>query len=280
MRKKNIILIAIALVVVVVCILAAVIGFGINKEDDEDNDKKAPVELSDSTLAEDETESKEENVDVETEPPKENDTEEESQESSDETVDEGTESETTNDSTQENSTEEESTEEMTEEQTTIEVETTEQTTVSEEELNRLSYEYMMVDGKSVYVEYNERLLELFNCINAERKKAGKSELEFSRDICFVACARASQIAYEKDFDSDGMEYYELMEQNGISFSKAVENIAAGHNQAESVVAGDDASWKTSITHYENMVSDEYTKVGVGVDYSDTLGYIWVAIFSN
>ncbi len=268
MKKKNIILIAIAIAVIVICILAVVIGFGLSDKKDDDDDEKKPVQVS-QELSDESEEEKEKYPDVE---PDGSASEEETEEKTETEVETETETESETEGESETSTEVE-TEAITEKET-------EEQTVSKEPMNRLSYEYMIIDGKSVYIEYNEKIMELFENINVERKKKGISALTFDKNVSYIASARASQIAYECDFESDGLQYYELMKQYGINFSKAVENIAAGHAEAKSVVSGNDSSWKTSQTHYENMLSEDYSKVGVGVDYSEELGYIWVAIFSN
>jgi len=317
MKKKNIILIGIVFVVVIVCILAAVIGFGLNdeKEDDDKDTVRLTQSASDDTKAdktEDETtkEDESENTDDEETTDSEGNESESNEADDEETGDEETSDEetsdedasdedasdeeattkkvTTDDITTEATTSEKSTEADTDEATTEETTTggdltQEETTAAivDKELDRLSYEYMMIDGKSVYSEYSVKITELYNSINEERARAGAPKLVFDTDVSYIACARASQLAFEKTVESSSkVKYYDLMSKSGIQFSKAVENTAAGHSSSSQVVSGDDTSWKTSTRHYDNMISDEYTRVGVGVDYSEVMGYVWVAIFLN
>ena len=108
-------------------------------------------------------------------------------------------------------------------------------------------------------------------------------LRLDEELCYIACGRASEMAYTKEISEvrpDGTHFYDLMKKAGISFNRTVENIAAGYDNAGSVVSGNDNSWKTSSRHYENLINSQYKRVGVGVDYSETYGYIWVAIFSD
>lgn len=256
MKKKNIVLLAILLIVVVICILAVVIRFVIN--DDGDKKDKKPVKLSENLLEEETTtdEADEKSTTVK-----------ESEEDTTSAVSKETESDTTY------VVEQETTEDTTETDTTKQEEI--------QELNRYSYEYMIIDGKSVYLEFNSKLMDLYESINKARLEAGVPQLTFDKEISYIACAKASQISYENVVENNQkMQYYEFMKMSKVVFTKAAENTAAGYGTAEDVVSGNSTSWKTSERHYQNLISVDYTRVGVGVDYSETMGYIWVAIFSN
>ncbi len=270
MKLKNIVLVIIVVVVVIICILGAVIGFGLN--DEPKDNEKASVKLS-----QDLPDNDEDDADISSEETTENVTGESKNETtSQETTSKQKETEEETTTTKQKETETETT---TSAQNYAEADTT--TAVQAERLDRWSYEYMMIDGRSVYSEYNVKLMELYDSINKERINAGKSALAFDAQISYIACARASLLVYEDAIeDSSNTKYYEFMKNSGITFSLAAENIAAGHESAGQVVSGSDTSWKTSTTHYDNMISDKYTKVGVGVDYSESMGYVWVAIFSN
>ena len=278
MKKKNIILIGIVVIVVIICILGVIIGFGINDEP-KDNDKDS-VKLSQDLLGNDEDKesegsSKDEKDETESadDESTEETTEDITKEATEQTTSEATSQETTSNQTEKEEVTTTSVQTEKEEETTTQAQT--------EKLDRWSYEYMIIDGKSVYAEYNTKIMEMYDSINKERISAGKSALIFDTEISYIACARASQVAYENVIEGSlEVKYYELMQKSGIVFSKAVENIAAGHESAKAVVSGNDTSWKTSTIHYDNMISDKYKKVGVGVDYSDNMGYVWVAIFSN
>ncbi len=272
MKKKNIILISIVFITVVVCILAAVIGFGLN--DEKKDDDKDTVNLSQNISDDKKEDSKEETKETTKDKEDEKETEKESEEETDQLIVE----ETTEKASEEMTTEKASEEETTSEEA-VEEETTEMVTTKP--FDRMSYEYMMIDGESVYAEFNEKLMELYDSINQIRSDVGVPKLTFDTMVSYIACARASQIAFEKTIENNqNLKYYDLMQKSGIQFSKAVENTAAGYEDATELVLGDGTSWKTSTKHYENMISDKYTKVGVGVDYSETMGYVWVAIFLN
>ncbi len=275
MKKKNIILVGIVAVIVVICILGVVIGFGLSD--------KSNGHRTSNRISEDMQEETSKDKSDEKESSSEGGTEEETV-SEKVTIEETTAETTTEEviteetTTKEVTTEESTTEEITTEQPTTEQSTTEQVT---EDLNRLSYNYMLIDGQTIYEEYNVKIIELYNAINAERARVGVGELALDVNVSYIACARASLISYESAIaGTEEIKYYDLMNQSGINFSQAFENTAAGHSVAKDVVSGNDTSWKTSEKHYENMISSKYTRVGVGVDYSETMGYVWVAIFLN
>lgn len=279
MKKKNIILLFIVFFVVIICILAVVIGFGLSDRKKDDDNKKNQVNLSQEEPDKESDEESDEKTSETDETTKDETGESDEQETTTEEL--TTEEETT--TVQEITTEETTSEEDAVDETTSSVETPKETetVIVKDDITRYSYEYMMIDGQSVYKEYNAKLVELYNCINAQRVKNGLPQLVFDEEISYIACARASQLAYENVMESNQtVKYYDLMKQSGISFSKAAENTAAGHESAKEVVSGDITSWKTSQKHYDNIISVNYTRVGVGVDYSDTMGYVWVAIFSN
>ena len=285
MKKKNIILLCVALIVVIICVLAVIIGYGSKAKNDLDDDEVESTEYKDS-------EDDEDSVDDESSEDK---ATEESGESMEENSSDETESDAdmetevimdTGDSKETQTTQETSKDETVEEETTKEIETEVATTVppkqeTQKPLDRFSYEYMLIDGKTIYTEYNEKIMQLYESINAERRANGKPELMFDKKISFVACAMASQVVYKSCVDGGGeVLYYDMMKNMGISFTKTVENMAAGHTLAKDVVSGSYGSWKTSQKHYNNVISTDYTRVGVGVDYSESMGYVWVAIFSN
>lgn len=281
MKKKNIILLCIAIIVVIICVLAVFIGYGSKNKDDPDDDEVEVTEYKDSD---------DESVDDESDKATEESGEAIEENSSDETEsDADMETEVIMDTDETEGTQEtqESSEtEKEEEETTKEIESEVATTKPSEPetqkpLDRFSYEYMLIDGKTLYTEYNVKIMQLYESINAERRAAGKKELIFDKNISYVACAMASQAAYKANVDGGGeVMYYDMMKNIGISFTKTVENLAAGQETAKDVVSGVEGSWKTSKKHYNNVLSTDYTRVGVGVDYSESLGYVWVAIFSN
>jgi len=64
-----------------------------------------------------------------------------------------------------------------------------------------------------------------------------------------------------------------MQNAGITYKVAGENIA-GNNSVENALK----SWLASEEHKTNILSNAYNYIGIGVEPSDTYGYVIVAMF--
>ncbi len=76
------------------------------------------------------------------------------------------------------------------------------------------------------------------------------------------------------FSHDSPTYgspFDMMEEYGVSYRTAGENIAKGQSSAEEVVDG----WMNSPGHRENMLSDDFTHIGVGYVEEE---HIWTQQF--
>lgn len=99
--------------------------------------------------------------------------------------------------------------------------------------------------------------------NAERLKAGEVSLIESTTLDRVARAKAEHMS-ENDYWShiapDGTTPWYFFEQEGYTYLYAGENLARGFNTSAGVVEG----WMNSPGHKRNMLSVNYTEVGVAV----------------
>lgn len=106
---------------------------------------------------------------------------------------------------------------------------------------------------------SDRVVEL---TNAERAAAGCAALTVNNTLATVAQDHAVDMG-ENDFFShsslDGRSPFDRMRAAGYRFSAAAENIAAGYQTPESVVAG----WMASSGHRANILNCNYTQIGVG-----------------
>lgn len=135
------------------------------------------------------------------------------------------------------------------------------------------------DSNSVnYMGYYQEVVNLVNQIRAE---AGIGPLTLDTTLCNAASMRALEMDYANYFEharADGRDCFSVMSYYGCSYSAAGENIAAGYGSPAAVVEG----WKNSPGHYANMISADFTKLGVG--YCNTgvgeSGHYWVQLFSN
>lgn len=112
-------------------------------------------------------------------------------------------------------------------------------------------------------------------VNAARRDAGLSELELDADLCAVAQARAQEIAQSFSHTRpDGSSCFTILEEFGISYRAAGENIAMGQRTPEEVMDG----WMNSSGHRANILNGTFTSIGVGY-YVDGAGAAhWVQIF--
>lgn len=112
-------------------------------------------------------------------------------------------------------------------------------------------------------------------VNAARQDAGLSELELDADLCAAAQARAQEIAQSFSHTRpDGSSCFTVLEEFGISYRAAGENIAMGQRTPEEVMDG----WMNSSGHRANILNGTFTSIGVGY-YVDGAGAAhWVQIF--
>ena len=112
-------------------------------------------------------------------------------------------------------------------------------------------------------------------VNAARQDAGLSELELDADLCAAAQARAQEIAQSFSHTRpDGSSCFTILEEFGVSYRAAGENIAMGQRTPEEVTDG----WMNSSGHRANILNGTFTSIGVGY-YVDGAGAAhWVQIF--
>lgn len=135
-------------------------------------------------------------------------------------------------------------------------------------------------------QYSSWINQVFKNVNAYRQEANnnsvdnitsRSNLSLSEDLCVAACARAVEMAYSSKFSHtrpNGSKCYSILKEMNISYSTAGENIAYGYSSADSASEG----WKNSAGHYSNMISPDFSKIGIGVFKLEET-YYWVQLFN-
>ena len=112
-------------------------------------------------------------------------------------------------------------------------------------------------------------------VNAARQDAGLSELELDADLCAAAQARAREIAQSFSHTRpDGSSCFTILEEFGISYRAAGENIAMGQRTPEEVMDG----WMNSSGHRANILNGTFTSIGVGYYVGGAGAAHWVQIF--
>lgn len=120
--------------------------------------------------------------------------------------------------------------------------------------------------------------EVFDLVNQIRAENGLEP--FVYNVTLAETARAhSQDMIDRNFFShtnpDGEDPFERMRDNGLSFSMAAENIAAGQRTPEEVVN----SWMNSEGHRANILGG-CEELGVGLALGGSYGYYWTQCFAT
>ncbi len=122
-------------------------------------------------------------------------------------------------------------------------------------------------------------------INAVRERHGLRHLRADPRLAAAARRHAADMAERDFFDHrtpDGAGLAARIVQAGYGYAHVAENIAAGHERAQEVVA----SWMLSDGHRRNLLNAEVVDAGIGyVDAPDDGGRVryrhyWVAIFGR
>lgn len=107
--------------------------------------------------------------------------------------------------------------------------------------------------------YEAKVVEL---VNAERAKHGLSPLTLDAELCQKARVKSQDMAENNYFSHTSPTYgspFDMMKKLGITYRSAGENIAMGYATPEAVVR----AWMNSEGHRANILSEKYTRLGVG-----------------
>ena len=118
--------------------------------------------------------------------------------------------------------------------------------------------------------------EVLRLVNIERKSRGLSELTSDDKLDKAAAKRAKELTSLYSHDRpDGSDCFTILDEFGISYFMAAENIAAGHATPKEVVD----AWMNSPGHRANILTPGLKKLGVGYTTSnDRYGHYWVQLF--
>lgn len=113
--------------------------------------------------------------------------------------------------------------------------------------------------------------------NQERTQRGLSKLKVDKELSNMAGAKAKDMKDNGYFDHNSPTYgspFDMMDQFGISYTSAAENIAAGQSTPQEVVDG----WMNSSGHRANILNENYTYIGIGHVEGGSSGHYWVQEF--
>ncbi|MCF6138448.1 SafA/ExsA family spore coat assembly protein [Pseudalkalibacillus berkeleyi] len=114
-------------------------------------------------------------------------------------------------------------------------------------------------------------------VNDERAKYGLQPLQENWELSRVARYKSKDMIENNYFSHTSPTYgspFKMIEDFGITYRSAGENIAAGQQTAEEVVN----AWMNSEGHRKNILSSNYTEIGVGYAKGGNYGHYWTQMF--
>jgi len=116
--------------------------------------------------------------------------------------------------------------------------------------------------------------QVIDLTNAERKKNGLPALKADTSLSKVAQTKSNDMETKHYFSHTSPTYgspFDMMRDFGVTYKSAGENIAMGQKSAQEVVT----SWMNSEGHRKNILSPNYTNIGVGFTQN---GNYWSQMF--
>lgn len=124
--------------------------------------------------------------------------------------------------------------------------------------------------------YEQKVVEL---VNVERQKAGLPALTLDTSISNVARMKSKDMADNNYFAHQSPTYGsagDMLSKFGIKWSAWGENIASGQKTPEAVVT----AWMNSSGHRANIMSTNFSKIGVGYVTNSNGTPYWTQMFTN
>ncbi|WP_163099891.1 SafA/ExsA family spore coat assembly protein [Peribacillus alkalitolerans] len=119
--------------------------------------------------------------------------------------------------------------------------------------------------------------QVVSLVNQERAKVGLPALKSDWELARVARYKSEDMRDKNYFDHNSPTYgtpFQMMKSFGISYSYAGENIAAGQTTAQAVMT----AWMNSPGHKANILSKNFTTIGVGYAKGGSYGHYWTQQF--
>lgn len=106
-------------------------------------------------------------------------------------------------------------------------------------------------------------------VNKERAKVGVAPLEMDETLNMAGDIRAEELTEIFSHDRpDGEECFSVLDEVGVGYGYAGENIAAGSSTAGGVMS----QWMNSEGHRNNILNENYTHIGIGYCYDPNSKY--------
>lgn len=119
--------------------------------------------------------------------------------------------------------------------------------------------------------------EVIRLVNIERSKNGLAALSKNWELSRVARYKSQDMINKNYFSHTSPTYgspFDMMKNFGIKYSTAGENIAYGQKTAQEVMN----AWMNSSGHRQNILSPNYTQIGVGLATNSSGVKYWTQMF--
>jgi|AGTN01.3.fsa_nt_gi uncharacterized protein, YkwD family len=119
--------------------------------------------------------------------------------------------------------------------------------------------------------------EVLRLVNVERAKVGAGALSYNWQAARVARIKSQDMINKNYFGHTSPTYgspFKMMEDFGLKFSAAGENIAYGQKTPQEVMT----AWMNSAGHKANILSKSYTQLGVGAAKTSSGTLYWTQEF--
>lgn len=117
---------------------------------------------------------------------------------------------------------------------------------------------------------------VLNKINSIRQESGIASLTLDDLITSTAQTKSDDMVTNNYFSHTSPTYgtpFEMLQNAGVTYKTAGENIAGNSSIDEAI-----ESFMSSSTHSQNILSNSYNYIGIGISQSDKYGYVIVLMF--
>ncbi|MGM7701039.1 SafA/ExsA family spore coat assembly protein [Pseudalkalibacillus sp. Hm43] len=140
---------------------------------------------------------------------------------------------------------------------------------------------LIYPGDKVYIPRKQKIksieYEVIKLTNQKRAENGLGPLKADWQLSRVARYKSNDMKNNGYFSHQSPTYgspFEMMRDFNINYTSAGENIAMGQTSAQAVVD----AWMKSPGHRKNILSSNYTYIGVGYAKGGSGRYYWTQMF--
>ena len=128
-------------------------------------------------------------------------------------------------------------------------------------------------ANSYYMDsYAEQVLTI---VNERRAEQGLAPLTMNYTVVSAAKVRAAELTQSFSHTRpNGTSCFTVLDEVGVDYWTAGENIALGYSSPEGVMN----AWMNSEGHRANIMNPNYTQIGIACYYDSNSGYNWVQCF--